>query len=109
MLSAEPELELEESAEAMARAPRGAYRTTPQLMRGNLGERLATEALAAMRHQILGYKPDITATSRPGVDIVSLHNGQVWLIDNKAYSRGGTIRRASALTRNFRRNLAQVR
>jgi hypothetical protein len=79
------------------------------LMRGNLGERLATEALAAMGHQILGYKPDISGTSRPGIDIVTLHNGQVWLIDNKAYSRGGTIRGASALTRNFRRNLAQVR
>jgi hypothetical protein len=106
---AEPELELDEAAEAMARAPRGAYRTTHQLMRGNLGERLATEALAAMGHQILGYKPDISGTSRPGIDIVSLHNGRVWLIDNKAYSRGGTIRGVSALTKNFRRNLAQVR
>jgi hypothetical protein len=109
MLSAEPEFELDATAEAMARAPRGAYRTTPQLMRGNLGERLATEALAAMGHQILGYKPDISGTSRPGVDIVTLQNGQVWLIDNKAYSRGGTIRGASALARNFRRNLGQVR
>lgn len=110
MMLAEPEFELDDAAEAMARVPpRGAYRTTPQLMRGNLGERLATEALAAMGHQILGYKPDISGTSRPGIDIVTLHNGQVWLIDNKAYSRGGTIRGASALTRNFRRNLAQVR
>ena len=109
MMLAEPEFEVDEAAEAMARAPRGAYRTTPQLMRGNLGERLATEALAAMGHQILGYKPDISGTSRPGIDIVTLHNGQVWLVDNKAYSRGGTIRGASALTRNFRHNLTQVR
>jgi hypothetical protein len=113
MTAAELETELEDAAEAMASAappppPPGAYQTTPQLMRGNLGERLATEALAALGHQILMYKPDIRGTSMPGIDTVTIHNGQVWLVDNKALSRGGNIYSVSALTRNLNRNIATV-
>src|SRR5687768_4855293 len=78
-------------------------------MRGNLGERLATEALAALGHQILMYKPDITGTNQPGIDMVTFHNGNVYLIDNKARSRGGNIYGVSALTRNLQKNLATVR
>jgi hypothetical protein len=114
MTATDFEWELDAAAEAMASPasppppPPGAYQTTPQLMRGNLGERLATEALAALGHQILMYKPDITGTNRPGIDTVTFHNGQVWLVDNKAFSRGGNIRRVSSLTRNLNRNIATV-
>jgi hypothetical protein len=74
MTFAQLESELGTGAEAMAGAPRGAYRTRPQLMRGNLGERLATEALATMGHQILGYKPDISGTNL----IQDSYSGAMW-------------------------------
>lgn len=87
----------------------GAYATTPRLARGNLGERLAAEALAADGHQILSYKPSILGTNQGGIDIVSMRDGTVYLIDNKALSRDGNIASVSALTTNFDQNLAAVR
>ncbi len=84
------------------------YSTTPQLARGNLGERLAAEALARDGHQILSYKPSILGTNQGGIDIVTIRNGVVHLIDNKALSRGGNVSSVSALTTNFGRNLTTV-
>ncbi len=106
------EAELEQAAELMAGpppAPPGAYQTTPQLLRGNWGERLATEVLPTLGFQILDYKPDIRQTSVPGIDILALRNNHVWLVDNKALSRNGAVYRVSSLTTSFPRNLQNVR
>ena len=85
------------------------YETTQRLARGNLGERLATEALAADGHTILSYKPSILGTNQGGIDIVTMRNGIVHLIDNKALTRSGNVSSVSALTKNFQKNLRAVR
>jgi len=87
----------------------GPYSTTARLARGNLGERLAAEALAADGHDILIYKPSIMGTNQGGIDIVSLHNGVLYLIDNKALTRSGNVSSVSALTTNFTQNLNTTR
>lgn len=84
------------------------YQTTQRLMRGNAGERLATDALAAQGHTIIMSKPSIMGTNQGGIDIVSMLNRKVYLIDNKALSRSGNISSVSALTTNFAQNLAAV-
>lgn len=85
------------------------YATTQRLIRGNLGERLATDALAARGHSVLMYKPDIAGTNQGGIDMVTIHNGVVFLVDNKALTRSGNVSSVSALTTNFTQNLATVR
>jgi Holliday junction resolvase-like predicted endonuclease len=87
----------------------GEYSTSQRLVRGNLGERLATDWLAAEGHTILSYKPDITGTNQGGIDMVTMRNGTVYLIDNKALSRSGNVSSVSALTTNFSKNLQAVR
>jgi hypothetical protein len=85
------------------------YSTTKQLVRGNAGERLAAFSLSSEGYDILMYKPDIIQTNRPGVDIVAMKDGVVYLIDNKALSRSGSVNSVSALTTNFANNLPKVR
>ncbi|HLW71305.1 MAG TPA: hypothetical protein VKS22_11860 [Candidatus Binataceae bacterium] len=96
-------------AEVHGLPPEGPYATTARLARGNFGERAAAEALAANGHGILIYKPSILGTNQGGIDIVSIRNGVVYLIDNKALSRGGNVGSVSALTTNFSQNLAATR
>lgn len=84
----------------------GAYDTTNRLARGNLGERLATEALAADGHKVLSYKPDIRGTNQGGIDMVTMKNGVVYFVDNKALTRAGNVSSVSALTTNFAKNKA---
>jgi Holliday junction resolvase-like predicted endonuclease len=79
------------------------------LARGNLGERLAADALHADGHTILSYKPDIAGTNQGGIDIVTLKNNKVYFIDNKALTRAGNVSNVSALTTNFDKNMATVR
>ncbi len=70
-------------------------------VRGLIGERLAAEALSAMGHKILYYKPDMAGTTTPGIDIMTWYQGKVWMIDNKAYkykSNSRTIKSVPALT-----------
>ena len=87
----------------------GLFQTTQRLVRGNLGERLATESLASQGHAILSFKPSILGTNQGGIDIVTIRNGIVHLIDNKAITRAGNISSVSALTTNFAQNLQAVR
>jgi Holliday junction resolvase-like predicted endonuclease len=87
----------------------GPYATAFRLAQGNLGERLATEALAADGHQILFYKPDILGTNQGGIDMVTRQDGMLYLIDNKALSRDVNVSSASALTTNFEQNVAALR
>jgi Domain of unknown function (DUF4157) len=82
------------------------FATTQRLIRGNLGERLAAEALAADGHHVLMYKPSILGTNQGGIDIVTIRNGVVHLIDNKALMQGGNVSSVPALTTNFAQNLA---
>lgn len=84
------------------------YQTTYQLKQGLFGERLATEALAADGHKILMCKREITGTNQPGFDIVTLKDGVVWLIDNKAFTTGRNISSVSALTTNYEANVADA-
>lgn len=83
-----------------------AYDTTNRLKRGNLGERLATDSLAADGHSILSYKPDIRGTNQGGIDMVTLKGDVVYFVDNKALSRSGNVSSVSALTTNFAKNKA---
>jgi hypothetical protein len=91
------------AATDMKQAPRSAdeARIDNRHARGNLGERAATEWLAANDYQILNYKPDIKGTTRPGIDMVAMKDDKVYLLDNKALSRSGDVRDVSALTRNL--------
>src|SRR5207249_3020292 len=52
--------------------PPGSYEGPKRLARGNLGEKLATDALAKDGHTILDYKPDIAGTNQGGIDIVTM-------------------------------------
>ena len=96
-------------AEETVSLPSQPYKTTNRLARGNLGERLATEALAAEGHQILSYKPSILGTNQGGIDFVTIRNGVVHLVDNKALTRSGNVASVSSLTTNFPKNLATIR
>ncbi len=86
----------------------GLYETTQRLIRGNAGERLAADALATDGHQILFFKPSILGTNQGGIDIVTLRNGVVNFVDNKALTRSGNVASVSALTTNFSRNMADM-
>jgi Holliday junction resolvase-like predicted endonuclease len=83
-----------------------AHETTNQLKRGNLGEKLATESLAADGHTILNYKPGIAGTNQGGIDMVTMKGDFVYFVDNKALTRGGNVSSVSALTTNFSKNKA---
>jgi len=87
----------------------GIYDTAQRLVRGNIGEKLAADVLATRGHKILSFKPSILGTNQGGIDIVTIENGIVYLIDNKALTRAGNIASVSALTTNFNQNLAAVR
>ena len=80
-------------------------------VRGNLGERLAAEALAAAGYKIVYYKPDLKGTTTPGFDIIAIKDGHLWIIDNKAYARatGGVLKDVSALTTNYTQNITNLR
>ncbi len=91
----------------------GPYETTQRLAKGLGGEKTAIEALASDRHQVLWYKPDISGTNQGGVDAVTMKDGQLYLLDNKAYGSSRNISSVPALLRNFYGNydntLAQLR
>ncbi|MBN8213793.1 MAG: hypothetical protein J0M09_12805 [Xanthomonadales bacterium] len=78
--------------------------TTENLKKGNLGERLATDCLAADGHDIIFFKPQIEGTNQGGIDIVTLKNHTVYFIDNKALTKSGNVSSVSALTTNFEKN-----
>jgi hypothetical protein len=77
-----------------------------RLARGNLGEKLAADALAFDGHTILSYKPSIMGTNQRGIDILSMKDGIVYFVDNKALTSSGNISSVSALTTNFAVNKA---
>ena len=87
-------------------APGCAYKTTCNLARGNFGERSATEALASEGHKIISYKPSITGTNQPGIDMITVKNGIVHFVDNKALTRSGNVSSVTALVKNFIKNKA---
>ncbi len=86
----------------------GVYQGPQTLARGNWGEQMAVWALQQKGHLPLLFKMDINGTNQGGVDIVTLHNGVVWFIDNKALTRSGNVSSVTALTTNFTRNRAAV-
>jgi Holliday junction resolvase-like predicted endonuclease len=77
--------------------------------RGNLGEKLATDWLAANDFDILNFKPSIDETTRSGIDMVAMKDDTVYLLDNKALSRDGNVNSVSALTTNLVDNLSNVK
>jgi Holliday junction resolvase-like predicted endonuclease len=79
------------------------------LKQGLIGERLAAEGLSQQGHKILLYKPHIKGTNQGGIDIVTMKDGQVFFIDNKAYTSGRNVAAVSALDKNFAQNVAKVR
>lgn len=87
----------------------GLYDTTQKLIRANAGERLAADALSSDGHVIISFKPRIEETNQPGIDIVTVKDGKLYLIDNKALSRKGNVNDVSALTTNFPKNLETVK
>jgi hypothetical protein len=81
-------------------------------VRGNLGERLAAESLAAVGYRIVYFKPDIKGTTEPGFDIIAIKGGKLYFFDNKAFARRGgpvTLQSVSALDANFDKNLRKFR
>jgi Holliday junction resolvase-like predicted endonuclease len=86
----------------------GAFETSQALKLGNLGERLAADTLAGDGHTILYFKPDILGTNQGGIDIVTIKDGIVHLVDNKALSRTGNVNSVSALTTNLEQNVTAV-
>lgn len=74
------------------------------LARGNFGERMATDVLASEGHRIVSYKPKISGTNQPGIDMVTIKDGIVYFVDNKALTRSGNVSSVSALTTNFAKN-----
>lgn len=82
--------------------------TTTNLARGNLGERLATECLADGGHAVIFAKPEIEGTNQGGIDIVTMKNGTVYFIDNKALTKSGNVSSVTALTTNFSQNKQSV-
>lgn len=100
-----------EFAEAMADAYKRGDGAIPssRLTRGLLGEKLATDALAADGHKIISYKPNLSGTNQPGFDILTLKDGYLQAVDNKALTRAGNVSSVSSLTRNFDTNLTSAR
>ena len=97
----------EEAQQAIG--PNAPYETTEHLKKGNFGEREAARALSEDGHSVLSFKPEITGTNQGGIDIVTMKNGKLYLVDNKAYSTGRDVGSVSALDKNFNQNLAKVR
>ena len=99
------------SKDAMQAAARSADERegSERLARGNLGERQATDWLAANKYDILNYKPDIKGTNQGGIDMVAMKDDKDYLVDNKALSRDGNVSSVSALTTNFKQNLEAVK
>src|SRR5262249_54284211 len=85
------------------------YATTEALKQGLAGERLAVDALNQQGHTILDFKPDIKGTNQGGFDAVTMKDGVVNFVDNKAYSTGKNVGSVSALDKNFDQNLAATR
>jgi Holliday junction resolvase-like predicted endonuclease len=99
-----------EAAMAEHPAATGETYSGPQrLARGNFGEKAAAEALAHNGFDIIDYKPNIAGTNQGGIDIVAMRGDTVYMIDNKALTRGGNVSSVSALTTNYPQNLAAVR
>ncbi|CAJ1510167.1 hypothetical protein [[Mycobacterium] holstebronense] len=86
----------------------GGRTPAPHLARGNFGERMAADRYARDGHRILSYKPDIAGTNQGGIDLVTIKDGIVRFVDNKALSRGGNVSSVTALTKNFNQNVAKV-
>jgi hypothetical protein len=80
------------------------------LAHGNVGEKLAAESMAADGHDIIMYKPDVEGTSANGIDMVTMKDGTVYLVDNKAYTSTDNIGKVSSLTGDtFQKNLDDVK
>ena len=54
-------------------------------------------------------KPIILGTNQGGIDFVTIRNGVVHLVDNKALTRSGNVASVSSLTTNFPKNLATIK
>ncbi len=85
------------------------YATTYRLKQGNFGERMATDALAQDGHDIMYAKPDIKGTNQGGIDIVTMKDGVLYAVDNKAFTTGKNVSSVSALDKNFEQNIAAIR
>jgi Holliday junction resolvase-like predicted endonuclease len=99
------------SKETMQAAERSADERvgSERLARGNKGEKLAADWLAANKYDILDYKPHIKGTNQGGIDMVAMKDDKVYLVDNKALSRDGNVSDVPALTDNFEKNLKKVK
>lgn len=104
-----PGLEQDFSEAGGDKGPAGPYATTQRLAGGLGGEKAAVEALATQGHQVLWYKPDILETNQGGIDAVTMKDGVVYLLDNKAYNTERNVSSVSALTTNFEHNLGSVK
>jgi len=80
----------------------------PHLARGNFGEKIAADTLVSEGHCIVSYKPSISGTNQGGIDIVTIKDGVVYFVDNKALTRSGNVSSVTALTTNFAKNKEAV-
>ena len=82
----------EGAAEAPAPTP-----ITSNLGKGLAGEKLAADALARAGHTIVDMKPELKGANQPGFDMLTMKDGIVYFVDNKAHQTSGLIRHVSAL------------
>jgi len=88
--------------------PKSGKRVLPDMIRAAVGERLAAQALAARGHAVLFFRLAVDKANEHGFDIVTMKNGKVYFIDNKAFTVGGKVYAASALTSTFAKHLRKM-
>lgn len=75
--------------------------------RGRVGETLAQHALAAEGHELVLFHAGLEGITQRGVDIVTIRDDHVYLIDNKAHTASGTVGKATSLTENLDYNIRE--
>lgn len=79
----------------------------PRHARAHVGERLAADALAANGHEILYMPTRVKETLARGIDLITMKDGIVYFIDNKAYRLADKeiLYDVTALRKNYDYNL----
>ncbi len=79
-----------------------------RIARGLFGEKMAADALAAEGHEILLYKPTVKGVTTAGFDLVTMKDGVVYFVDNKALTRPGNINSVTSLVENLAKNTTRA-
>lgn len=93
-----------------ARGKRTGYgRGSKNIIQGYLGELFAQHVLFSQGHDILLSNTRLAQTTQSGFDFVTMKDGELYVIDNKAESGSGNVSGATALTDNYQQNIVEAR